>query len=99
VNAKTLGEWLDQWLAGVEGTIRPTSFAGYHGTVENHLKPYLDSKKLSQLTARDIQLLYETLAKEGRQDRQGSLSSGTIRGIHTVFHGTMKVAQQDSFIA
>ncbi len=95
----TLSEWLDQWLAGVEGTVRPTTFARYCGTVENHLKPYLGGKKLSQLAARDIQRLYETLAKEGRQDGQGGLSSGTIRGIHSVFHGAMKAAQQASLIA
>ena len=95
----TLDEWLDQWLAGVEGTVRPTTFARYRGTVEKHLKPYLGSKKLSQLTAKDIQRLYETLAREGRQDGEGGLSSGTIRGIHTVFHGAMKAAQQASLIA
>ena len=94
-----LDEWLDQWLAGVEGTVRPTTFARYLGTVENHLKPYLGNRKLSQLTARDIQRLYETLAKDGRQDGQGGLSSGTIRGIHTVFHGALKAAQQASLIA
>ncbi len=25
----TLAEWLDQWLAGVEGTVRPTTFTRY----------------------------------------------------------------------
>lgn len=95
----TLGEWLDQWLGGMEGTVRPTTFTRYRGTVEKHLKPYLGNKKLSQLTSKDIQRLYERLAKEGRQDGQGGLSSGTIRGIHSVFHGAMKAAQQASLIA
>ncbi len=95
----TLGKWLDQWLVGVEGTIRPTTFARYCGTVEKHLKPYLGSKKLFQLTVKDIQRLYETLAREGRQDGEGGLASGTIRGIHTVFHRALKSAQQASFIA
>ncbi len=95
----TLSEWLDQWLAGMEGTVRPTTFTRYRSTVENHLKPYLGSKKLSQLTAKDIQKLYETLTKRGRQDGQGGLSSGTVRGIHTVFHGSLKSAQQASLIA
>jgi len=90
---------LDQWLVSVEGTVRPTTFARYCGTAEKHLKPYLGSKKLSQLTAKDIQRLYETLAKAGRQDGQGGLSSGTIRGIHTVFHGALKAARQASLIA
>ncbi len=95
----TLAEWLDRWLAEVEGTVRPTTFARYRGTVENHLKPYLGGKKLSQLTPRDVQWLYETLITRGRQDGQGGLSSGTIRGIHTVFHGALKSAQQASLIA
>lgn len=51
VDRMPLDEWLDQWLAGVEGTVRPTTFARYRGTVENHLKPYLGNRKLSQLTA------------------------------------------------
>ncbi|WP_298022490.1 site-specific integrase [uncultured Dysosmobacter sp.] len=95
----TLSEWLDQWLVSVEGTVRPTTFTRYRGTVENHLKPYLGNRKLSQLTAKDIQRLYETLAKEGRQDGQGGLSSGTIRGIHAVFHGALKAARQANLIA
>ena len=95
----TLGEWLDQWLEDVEGTVRPTTFTRYRGTVKNYLKPCLGSKKLCQLKPRDIQRFYETLAKEGRQDGQGGLSSGTIRGIHTVLHGALKAAQQASLIA
>ncbi len=95
----TLSEWLDQWLVGVEGIVRPTTFARYRGTVENHLKPYLGGKKLSQLTPRDVQWLYETLITRGRWDGQGGLSSGTIRGIHTVFHGALKAAQQINLIA
>ena len=95
----TLGEWLDQWLADMEGTIRPTTFTRYKGTVENHIKPFLGDKPVSQVTARDIQKFYDKLARDGRQDRQGGLSSGTIHGIHVVFHGALRAAQDASVIA
>ena len=37
----TLGEWLDQWLEDIAGTIRPNTMTRYQGTVVRHIKPYL----------------------------------------------------------
>ncbi len=95
----SLSAWLDQWLESVEGTVRPTTFTRYRYTVEKHLKPKLGNKRLSQLAPKDIQRLYDRLAAEGRQDGQGSLSGGTIRGIHAVFHGALRAAQEAGLIA
>ncbi len=94
-----LSEWLDQWLESVEGMIRPTTFARYRYTAEKILKPSLGHKRLSQLMPRDIQRLYDKLAAEGRQDGQGGLSSGTIRGIHGILHKALGAAQEASLIA
>ncbi len=95
----TLSAWLDQWLESVEGTVRPTTFTRYHYTAKKYLKPRLGSKRLSQLAPKDIQRLYDRLAAEGRQDGKGGLSSGTIRGIHVVFHGALRAAQEAGLIA
>ncbi|MCM1233990.1 MAG: site-specific integrase [Ruminococcus flavefaciens] len=35
---------------------------------------------------------------EGRQDGQGGLSSGTVHGIHVVFHGALRAAQEADLI-
>ena len=35
----TLGEWLDQWLEDIAGTIRPNTMTRYQGTVDRHIKP------------------------------------------------------------
>ena len=98
-SSMTLSEWLDQWLESVEKTVRPTTFTRYRYTAENYIKPSLGNKRLSQLTPRDIQRLYDKLATEGRQDGQGGLSGGTIHGIHAVFHGALRAAQEASLIA
>ena len=76
----TLGEWLDQWLEDISGTIRPNTMTRYQGTVARHIKPYLGDKPISQVKGKDIQRLYETLAKRGNRNTGEGLSSGTVRG-------------------
>ncbi len=94
----TLSDWLDQWMTSVKGTIRPSTFRNRWNSVEKHIKPHLGSKKLSQLTPRDIQRFYEKLAAEGRCDGQGGLASNTVRGIHTTLHSALKAAAQANLI-
>ena len=60
----TLGEWLDRWLEDIAGTIRPNTMTRYQGTVDRHIKPYLGDKPISQVKGKDIQRLYETLARD-----------------------------------
>lgn len=50
----TLGQWLDQWLENMTGTIRPVTMKRYEGTVARHIKPYLGEKIISQVTGKDI---------------------------------------------
>lgn len=95
----TLADWLDQWLENIAGTIRPNTMTRYRGAVKNHIKPHLGDKPISQLTGRDIQKLYDTLAREGNMNTGAGLSSGTIRGIHSMLHEALEAAQQASIIA
>lgn len=95
----TLDEWLDQWLKNIAGTIRPNTMTRYQGTVARHIKPYLGDKPIAQLKGKDIQKLYDTLAKRGNQKTGKGLSSGTIRGIHSMFHEALDAARQSNLIA
>ena len=51
----TLSEWLDQWLVSKEGMVRPGTLNGYRGYIENHVRPCLGEKRISQIKAADIQ--------------------------------------------
>ena len=93
-----LGEWLDRWLEDIAGTIRPNTMTRYQGTVDRHIKPYLGDKPISQVKGKDIQRLYETLAKRGNRNTGEGLSSGTVRGIHSMLHEALGAAQQASII-
>ena len=95
----SLGEWLDQWLKDIAGTIRPTTLTRYQGAVENHIRPQLGSKIISQVTPRDIQRLYDKLAQSGNLRTGAGLSGGTIYGIHGMLHEALQAAQQAHLIA
>ena len=82
----TLSEWLDQWLASKEGMVRPGTLNGYRGYIENHIRPCLGEKRISQIKAVDIQRFYDMLSRK--------LASGTVRRIHTTLHGILKAAAQ-----
>lgn len=95
----TLAQWLDCWLENIVGTVRPTTHSRYQGTVVRHIKPHLGDKPISQITGKDIQKLYDTLARQGNQKTGEGLSSGTIRGIHVMLHEALGAAQQAGVIA
>ena len=94
----TLGQWLEQWLKNIAPTIRPSTLSRYEGTVRNHIVPYMGDKPISQITGKDIQKLYDTLAHRGNQNTGEGLASGTIQGIHAMFHEAMSAAQQAGLI-
>ena len=72
--------------------------ARYCGTVVRHIKPYLGDKPVTQIKGKDIQRLYDTLAQRGNRNTGEGLSSGTIRGIHSMLHEVLSSAQQAGVI-
>ena len=86
----TLSEWLDQWLVSMDGVVRPSTLNGYRSYIENHIRPGLGEKRITQIKPADIQKLYDKLSQ--------TLASGSVRRIHTVLHGIMKAAQQARLI-
>ena len=94
----TLGQWLDRWLDRMTGVVGPLTMKRYEGTIVRHIKPYLGEKIISQVTGKDIQKLYDILARHGNKITGEGLASGTIRGIHSMFHEAMGAAQQAGLI-
>lgn len=86
----TLSEWLDQWLLSMDGMVRPSTLNGYRSYIENHIRPRLGEKRISQIKAADIQRFYNALTKK--------LASGSVRRIHTTLHGILKSAVQARLI-
>lgn len=94
----TLGQWLERWLDRMTGVVGPLTMKRYEGTVVRHIKPYLGERIISQVTGKDIQKLYDILARHGNKITGEGLASGTIRGIHAMLHEAMGAAQQAGLI-
>ena len=93
----TLGEWLDRWLTEYAASrLRESTITGYRCYAEHYIKPDLSKKKLTSLTATDIQKLYTYLQKHGRirkDERMGrQLAGSTVRRVHTMLHRALKDA-------
>ena len=86
----TLSEWLDQWLLSMDGMVRPSTLNGYRSYIENHIRPCLGEKRISQIKAADIQRFYDALSQK--------LASGSVRRIHTTLHGILRSAVQARLI-
>ena len=98
----TLSEWLNQWLEQMALTLRPSTLEHYRGDTEHHVKPYLGSKRLIQITASDLRKLYDTLKRSGRANPRPGQSPGlsptTVHGIHTTLHHALKAAVEQGLL-
>lgn len=63
----TLGERLDKWLTEYKAPmIRKNTADGYRRYIDNHIKPHLGDKTITQVTTADVQKMYNTLKESGR---------------------------------
>ena len=99
----TLGEWLDRWMTEYKKPmLRDSTYDRYRSGLENHVKPYLGSKSITQIKTADVQKLYNKLKTSGRKkishDYRTELANATVRGIHTVLHEALDRAVREGLI-
>jgi integrase len=88
----TLGEYLCEWLATIDNTVRASTSDSYRRNIDNHVIPRIGSVKLQNVDAGVLNKLYAELHRDGRRDGTGGLSARTVRYIHTVLHRAFKDA-------
>lgn len=82
----TLADYLEQWKEkALKGRVAPRTFKTYEYNLERYIIPTLGGKKLTALTAWDIQGVYSDMTERG-------LSAGTVRHAHTVLRNALKQA-------
>ncbi|GHO78396.1 site-specific integrase [Ktedonobacter sp. SOSP1-85] len=80
---QTVGKYLTQWLEEVhKPTLRPSSYARYHGLLKNHILPALGHIQLQKLTAQQIQTFYTRKLEEGQ-------SASSVTSMHKVIHNAL----------
>jgi integrase len=89
----TVAQFLDKWLAAsVKPSVKTKTYEGYESIVRVRVVPRLGRKKLTKLTALDLQSLYTDLASLG-------LSARSVHHTHRVLHRAFVQAVRWNLIA
>jgi len=83
---QTLVAYLDDWLAAVAPSLRPTTADLYRGAVRNWIAPRIGGLAVQAVTPKHLQDLYTELLESGRTDGTGGLSPRSVRLAHQVLH-------------
>lgn len=84
----TVAQWLRDWLAYVEGSVRPRTYNDYRSVCENHLIPGLGRVPLQRLTPSRVERLLMDTHEKG-------LTIKTVRNIRGVLVRALNRAQRD----
>lgn len=86
-------EFVDDWLAAIASTIRPSTLASYRRNLTQHVVPTIGSTPLRSLDAGALNSMYAQLLAGGRRDtKEGGLSPRTVRYISTILHRALRDA-------
>ena len=89
----TLGEWLDQWLAGpAKLRLGEDMQRRYAQIVRDHISPSIGRVPLNRLTPEQVESLYAELADKG-------LAPRSVVFVHRVLGRAMKVANQRGYVS
>ncbi|HVE91931.1 MAG TPA: tyrosine-type recombinase/integrase [Actinomycetota bacterium] len=82
----------DEWLPFKRTQVRPTTFDSYEGIMRCHVVPRLGSRRLVDVTPRDLERLYEEL-------RAGGLSPRSVQYVHVLVRGAFRRAVERGQLA
>ncbi|MBC7341192.1 MAG: site-specific integrase [Clostridia bacterium] len=94
----TLAEWLDCWLAGKKGQLKPSTFESYERLIDTHIKPALGKTPLAKLQAHMLQAFYNEKLERGRADGKGGLSTRMVRYLHTIIREALQQAVKEGLL-
>jgi hypothetical protein len=85
--ATTLSEFKEEWLRACRlRNCRPRTLDTYREKIETHVEPALGKKRLSKISASDVEKLYHRKVDDG-------LSPASIKLIHVCLHNLLKLAK------
>jgi integrase len=82
-SARTVAEWLEEWLETKKGSVKPTTLESYRYAIRALIVPHLGGLRLQDVRPVHLQRLYTTLSTEGGA-RRGALKPRSVRLAHQV---------------
>jgi integrase len=79
---------VDEWLPGIQASIRPSTHALYSRIVDAYVVPRIGVRRLADVTPGQLNALYAALLSDGRRQksaaRPAGLSPKMVRHVHTL---------------
>lgn len=93
-------DFLDKWLKGIEGIIKPSTWESYDKTVSGKLKPYFESKryKFKDMKPEVFTKYFVFLSQHGKSNGKGGLSCKTVKNIRGVLSSAYEYALENCYV-
>lgn len=86
-------EWLQEWICNyVKITAKQRTYTRYSEIINRHIGPNIGNRKISDLTAMDLQKFIAELLVNGNKKTGKGLSSSAVNSIITVIQSSFSVA-------
>ena len=96
----TVSEFLTIWMREYgESEYRPSTRDFYHFRIRTNVNPLVGDISLEELTADDLQDLYDELSTSGRKDGSGGLSPTTIRTMHSMLNKALNWGVENGYLS
>lgn len=84
-------EWLDQWIAGHELELKPSTAASYRPNIARYLKPAIGHERMQTLSPVRFSVVFRELYESGGKGGK-SLSPRTVEFARSVLRRSMNDA-------
>lgn len=93
-------DFLDKWLKGIKGIIKPSTWESYDKTVSGKLKPYFESKryKFKDMKPEVFTKYFVFLSQHGKSNGKGGLSYKTVKNIRGVLSSAYEYALENNYV-
>ena len=91
----TVGRWLDTWAEEYLNSVKPRTVESYKANIKQHIKPAIGALRLSELTAVDVQRLYNNLTNKRTKK---PLSAKSKKNVHGTLHKALEKAVSLGYI-
>lgn len=90
----TVAQFLERWIAHMQGQVSPRSHERYAEIARKNLVPFLGAINLTKLQPTHISTAYAKALDGGRRDGGGGLSPRTVTHMHRVLRQALQQAVQ-----
>ena len=91
----SVGQWLDTWAEEYLNSVKPRTVESYKANIKQHIKPAIGALRLSELTAVDVQRLYNNLTNKRSKK---PLSAKSKKNVHGTLHKALEKAVSLGYI-